>query len=80
MTDIAPSSSLKIQFVTGIFPPDIGGPATYVPKMASALAMRGHRVEVLTLSEAASSADPHPFTVTRIRRGRFKAWRFVRTV
>ena len=25
---------MKILIVTGIFPPDIGGPATYVPEIA----------------------------------------------
>ena len=80
MTQRAVSARLNIQFVTGIFPPDIGGPATYVPKMAAALAQREHRVAVLTLSEAAGGAERYPFAVTRIRRGLFKPWRFVRTV
>ncbi len=39
--------SLKILITTGIFPPDIGGPATYVPRIAAALAGRGHRVTVV---------------------------------
>ena len=40
---------MKILIVTGIYPPDIGGPATYVPQLASALLNRGHKVTVLTL-------------------------------
>ncbi len=76
----AASDRLNIQFVTGIFPPDIGGPATYVPKIATALAERGHRVAVLTLSESAGATARFPFAVTRIRRGLFKPWRFFRTV
>lgn len=80
MTQRAVSATLKIQFVTGIFPPDIGGPATYVPQVATALVQQGHQVAVLTLSEAAGGADCYPFTVTRIRRGLFKPWRFARTV
>src|SRR5258707_5482047 len=34
--------SMRILFVTGIFPPDRGGPASYVPKVAAALVRRGH--------------------------------------
>lgn len=74
------SARLKIQFVTGIFPPDIGGPATYVPKVASALVRQGHQVAVLTLSEVAGGADCYPFTVMRIPRGLFKPWRFVSAI
>lgn len=33
---------------TGIFPPDIGGPATYAANLARELARGGHRVTVLT--------------------------------
>jgi glycosyltransferase involved in cell wall biosynthesis len=42
---------MEILITTGIFPPDIGGPATYVPTIAKALAERGHQVTVLTTSE-----------------------------
>lgn len=81
MAERAISAGLKIQFVTGIFPPDIGGPATYVPQMAAALAQQGHRVAVFTLSEAATSgAERYPFAVRRLRRGLCKPWRFARTV
>ena len=33
---------MNLLIVTGIFPPDIGGPATYVPQVSAALAERGH--------------------------------------
>lgn len=39
---------MRILITTGIFPPDIGGPATYVPQIASGLSERGHQVKVLT--------------------------------
>jgi glycosyltransferase involved in cell wall biosynthesis len=38
---------MKILITTGLFPPDIGGPATYVPRVAEALADRGHDVTVV---------------------------------
>ena len=31
------SSPMKVLVVTGIFPPDIGGPATYVPAISAEL-------------------------------------------
>jgi glycosyltransferase involved in cell wall biosynthesis len=66
--------------VSGIFPPDIGGPATYVPQVADELAKRGHRVSVVTLSDRIDHHDSYPFTVTRLRRAMFKPWRFLVTV
>jgi glycosyltransferase involved in cell wall biosynthesis len=68
---------MKIFFTTGIFPPDIGGPATYVPLMARALGERGHEVSVLTTSEPGdlgSDDSGFPFPVVRINR-RLPLWR-----
>lgn len=60
---------MRVVITTGIFPPDIGGPATYVPVLAGALVSRGCRVSVVTLSE---TTDAHPdtfsFPVVRIHR------------
>ena len=39
---------MKILIVTGIFEPEIGGPAEYTPKLAAGLFERGHEVKVLT--------------------------------
>lgn len=68
---------MKILIVTGIFPPDIGGPATYVPKIALSLAKRGYQVRVLTTGEPENlSGDDsgYPFPVVRINR-RIPLWR-----
>ncbi len=74
-------SPMNLLMITGIFPPDIGGPATYVPTMASELVKRGHNITVLTLSDSLDHDDrSYPFRVRRIRRTTFKPWRFVRTV
>jgi len=43
---------MKICIVTGIFPPDIGGPATYLAHLSKALADAGHDVRVVTWSDA----------------------------
>ena len=42
---------MRVLFVTGIYPPDIGGPATYVSALAATLGDRGHDVAVVTLSD-----------------------------
>jgi glycosyltransferase involved in cell wall biosynthesis len=73
--------SMNVLMITGIFPPDIGGPATYVPTMGSELVKRGHNVTVLTLSDKLDHDDRlYSFRVKRIRRGLFKPWRFLVTV
>jgi glycosyltransferase involved in cell wall biosynthesis len=72
---------MKVLVVTGIFPPDIGGPATYVPAVSRELAERGHEITVVTLSERLDHADRFcGFRVCRIRRGVFKPWRLLLTV
>ena len=42
---------MKILVVSGIWPPDVGGPASHCPELAAFLAARGHRVTVLTLAD-----------------------------
>jgi len=71
---------VRILMTTGIFPPDIGGPATYVPAIAESLASRGHRVSVLALADAAAPVvrDAYPFIVHRVRRRQFLPLRFLR--
>jgi glycosyltransferase involved in cell wall biosynthesis len=46
----------RILLVTNIFPPIIGGPATFADRLATRLAERGHSVRVLCSSNAAT--DP----------------------
>lgn len=81
MSQAASSPKLRVLVVTGIFPPDIGGPASYVPALSAELVKRGHEVEVVTLSDSLEHSDAdYPFRVRRIRRSLFKPWRFVVTV
>jgi glycosyltransferase involved in cell wall biosynthesis len=64
---------MNILVVTGIFPPDAGGPATYVPTVAKALAGRGHRVTVVTTSEGADErAGDRPYRLLRVSRPRLR--------
>jgi glycosyltransferase involved in cell wall biosynthesis len=74
-------TGMHLLIITGIFPPDIGGPATYVPQLAYALAERGHQVTVVTLSDRLDHDDDrYPFAVVRLPRELFKPWRWLRTI
>jgi len=44
---------VNVLVVSGIWPPDVGGPASHAPEVAGFLAERGHRVEVVTTAWAA---------------------------
>lgn len=69
-----------ILIVTGIFPPDIGGPATYVPKIAKELVNLGWKVTVITLSDSLDHNDSeYPFHVIRILRPQNKLLRLPKT-
>jgi len=72
---------VKVLIITGIFPPDIGGPATYVPQIARALVDRRHHVTVLTLSDRRDEdTGRYPYRLVRLPRQRFKPWRWLSTV
>jgi glycosyltransferase involved in cell wall biosynthesis len=72
---------MRLLLITGIFPPDIGGPATYVPQLARALAQRGHQITVLTLSDRLDHDDrSYPFAVVRLPRHLRKPLRWLRTI
>jgi glycosyltransferase involved in cell wall biosynthesis len=72
---------MRLLLITGIFPPDIGGPATYVPQLAGALAQRDHQITVLTLSGRLDHDDSHyPFAVVRLPRHLPKPLRWLCTI
>lgn len=71
----------KVLLVTGIFPPDIGGPATYIPSFGQFLAKKNYRIEVVTLSEEYYESDSkYPFKVTRLPRAQNRCIRFLKTI
>jgi glycosyltransferase involved in cell wall biosynthesis len=51
---------MKVLVVSGIWPPDVGGPASHAPDVAAWLHERGHRVEVVTTASAQPAARPYP--------------------
>jgi glycosyltransferase involved in cell wall biosynthesis len=69
---------VKILIVTSIFPPDIGGPATYVPILADGLNKRGHLVRILTFGHAEDSHRlKENYQVDRIDRNQTASNRFL---
>jgi glycosyltransferase involved in cell wall biosynthesis len=57
---------VKILVVSGIWPPDVGGPASHAPDVARFLRGRGHDVEVVTTANAAPA--PEDFAVHWVSR------------
>jgi glycosyltransferase involved in cell wall biosynthesis len=57
---------VRVLVVSGIWPPDVGGPASHAPDVASFLQERGHEVEVVTT--ASTPPPPRPYPVHGIRR------------
>ena len=47
-----------VVFATGIYPPDIGGPATYVARLSEALAKDGWPVRIVTYSDEIRGSVP----------------------
>ena len=51
---------MRVVVVTGIWPPDAGGPASHAPALATFLQDRGHAVEVVTTANAEPAAREYP--------------------
>ena len=49
---------MRIAFLTGIWPPDVGGPATHGPDFSRFLVARGHTVHVVTMGDAEPTERP----------------------
>ena len=59
---------MRVLITAPVFPPDLGGPAVYVPSVGRFLVDRGHEVRVIAFC---SDPEPtgYPFEVTAIARG-----------
>ena len=65
----------------GIFPPDIGGPATFVPKIAKYFQDElNYEIEILTLSNNKNSNINDDFSVKRIDRNLPIIYRWLKTI
>jgi glycosyltransferase involved in cell wall biosynthesis len=59
---------MRVVLLPGIWPPDIGGPATHGPELAAHLVGAGHRVQVVTMASATPTERPcEILTVPRSR-------------
>ena len=51
---------MNVLVVSGIWPPDVGGPASHAPELAEFLAGRGHGVEVVITADGPPASEPYP--------------------
>ena len=58
---------MNVLIVSGIWPPDPGGPASHAPALAEFLRGRGHSIEVVTTADA--EPEPREYRVTWVSRG-----------
>jgi glycosyltransferase involved in cell wall biosynthesis len=72
---------VKVVVVSGIWPPDVGGPASHAPAVAAALLDAGHEVAVVTTADRAPGARPYPVRwVSRAKGAPFRHLAVVREV
>src|SRR5207244_12339760 len=68
--------AVKVLIVSGIWPPDVGGPASHAPDVAEFLRGRGHDVEVVTTADAPPAPRAYPVrAVPRRHRVRVRHYR-----
>jgi len=70
---------VNILVTTGIFPPDVGGPAKFVPLIADKLSEKNN-LKVITLSEKNVEYRQNDYEVFRIIRNQNKVSRFIKTL
>lgn len=71
---------MRILITTGIYPPDIGGPATYVPQLAADLVKYGHSVEIITLGASAIVEKALNINVIVLKRNEPKLLRTLKVI
>ena len=72
---------MKVLVTVGIFPPDIGGPATFVPKIANYFQNElNYEIDILTLSDSKNLEIEDKFFVKRIDRNLPIIYRWLKTI
>ena len=71
---------MNILITVGIFPPDIGGPASFVPKISNFLIENGHNVKIICLSEVENNHTEDNLDVIRIKRSNSLPIRWMKTI
>jgi glycosyltransferase involved in cell wall biosynthesis len=69
---------MKICIITGIFPPDIGGPATYVSTLADYLYSIGWSVEIVTYTDSSEPIES-PFPIHTVPRNQSTIKKYLMT-
>ena len=59
---------MRVLFVSNLFPPDIGGPATHISRLAAELHDRGYAVRAVVCTDGDTGPGPEPYPVKRISR------------
>ena len=71
---------MNILITVGIFPPDIGGPASFVPKISNFLIENGHNVKIICLAEVENNHTEDNLDVIRIKRSNSLPIRWIKTI
>lgn len=69
--------SRRILIVTGIYPPDIGGPATYVPILAEGLVDAGDRISVVTYGDEKTPKSER-WRLSKVSKNGPAPWRYLK--
>ena len=59
---------MRVLFVSNLFPPDIGGPATHISRLAAELHERGHAVRAVVCTDGDTDPGSEPYPVKRVSR------------
>ena len=60
------SGQMRVTFVSNIFPPTVGGPATHIYHLANTLHERGHQVRAVVCPDDPDNAVSVPFPIKRV--------------
>ena len=71
---------MNILITVGIFPPDIGGPASFVPKISNFLIENGHNVKIICLAEVENNHTEDNLDVISIKRSNSLPIRWIKTI
>jgi glycosyltransferase involved in cell wall biosynthesis len=70
---------VRILLTSGIYKPDIGGPATYLPFLAQSLLDNGHIVDVITLKQSGFDGQKENWNVHYVNRDQNLLFRTIKT-
>ena len=71
---------MDILITVGIFPPDIGGPASFIPKISKYLISKGHNVKIICLYDKEHLTYEDEVDVIRINRNLPIIFRWLKTI